>query len=368
MSSDLTPLFAPHRLDGLRLPNRIVMAPLTRNRAGPGGVPGELAVEYYRQRASAGLIVAEMTQPTAEGQTYARTPGIHDPAQIAAWRRVTDAVHGAGGRIFLQIGHGGRASHPLNNGGHRPVAPSALGIADGAKVFTDQAGWQGYVAPRELTAREVEKVVAAHGATARNAMAAGFDGVELHAASGYLPMQFLAPSANRRTDRYGGSVENRTRFVVEALAAMAEGAGGAHRVGIRVSPGLAVKGIEDPDPAATYAHLARAIDGMDLAYLHVMRVPDFLPDPHKLDAVWLLRPLFRGTLIAAGNHDARSAAAAIRAGRADLVAFGRAFIANPDLVERIRRGAPLARDDKETWYTPGPHGYVDYPALAPRIA
>jgi len=346
-------LFAPYQLGPITLANRIVMAPMTRNRAAEGNVPTALNATYYAQRAGAGLIVTEGTQPSAIGQGYPATPGLHTDAQVAGWRLVTDAVHAASGHIFAQLMHAGRISHPsVLPGAATPVAPSAVRPA--GQVFTG-GGMASFETPRALETYELAGVVAEFVDAARRADAAGFDGVELHGANGYLLNQFLATNANTRTDAYGGSPEGRIRLVVEVAEAVAT-AIGAERVGIRVSPGGTFNDIDDAETHLTYPALARALDGLGLAYLHVI-------EPGTFSAVDLLRPVWSGTLIAAGGFDAPGAAAIVEQGRAELVAFAHHFIANPDLPARIARGAALAEGDSSTYYGGDHRGYIDYPAL-----
>ncbi|MBD5802213.1 N-ethylmaleimide reductase [Azoarcus sp. Aa7] len=350
-------LFSPLTLGDIELANRIVMAPMTRSRAGAGDVPTDLMVEYYCQRATAGLIVAEGTQPSANGKGYCRTPGIHTGEQIAAWRKVTDAVHREGGRIVLQIMHVGRiASHLNKDPGTETVAPSAIRAA--GKIFTDVAGMVEHDIPRALRTDEIPGVIAEYRRATGNALEAGFDGVELHCTSGYLPMQFLAANTNQRDDAYGGSPQKRLRFVVEALEAMASAAG-AGRVGLRICPANPFNDVLDDDPVTTYTGLLQAIDPMGLAYLHVMRSP-----LRELDALALARANFRGPIIANDSFKLASAQRVIAEGKGEAVSFGRYFIGNPDLVRRFREGAPLAEFDQGTLYTPGPRGYTDYPQLA----
>jgi len=347
-------LMQPVRLGDLALANRVVMAPMTRNRARADGVPDELMVEYYAQRASAGLIVAEGTWPSASGQAYCRQPGIETAAQIAGWRRVTDAVHARGGLIVLQLMHGGRiGSRRIKPAGVETVAPSAIRAA--GEVFTDAAGLQPYDEPRALTTDEVRAAVGEHGLAALNARAAGFDGVELHGTSGYLPMQFLSSSTNRRDDEYGGPASHRARFAFECLRAMAE-AIGPGRVGLRLNPGNTYNDTSDEDSGATHAELMRQAATLDLAYLHVMRAP--VP---TIDAFALARAHFGARLILNDGFDGASAEQALAEGRGEAVSFARHFIGNPDLVRRLREGLPLARFDRRTLYTPGAQGYTDYP-------
>ncbi|NMG76456.1 alkene reductase [Aromatoleum diolicum] len=352
----MTDLFSPVTLGDLRLANRIVMAPMTRSRAGTGDVPTDLMVEYYRQRASAGLIVAEGTQPSANGKGYCRTPGIHTAEQVAGWRKVTDAVHRAGGCIALQIMHVGRvASHLNKDPGSETVAPSALRAA--GRIFTDAAGMVEYDLPRALRTDEIPGVIAEYRRATEYALDAGFDGVELHCTSGYLPMQFLANNTNLRDDAYGGSPGKRMRFVVETLEAMAAAAGPG-RVGLRICPGNPFNDVVDDDPVTTYSGLLRAIDPMGLGYLHVMRSPI-----RELDALALARRHFRGPIIGNDSFKLASAQRVVGDGTCDAISFGRYFIGNPDLVHRFRHGAPLAEFDQNTLYTPGEHGYTDYSSL-----
>ena len=350
----LSHLFSPVRMGELELANRIVMAPMTRNRADAQGVPGELMVDYYAQRAEAGLIVAEGAWPSAEGQAYCRQPGIATAAHVAGWRKVTDAVHARGGCIVLQVMHGGRiGSHHIKGEGVATVAPSAIRAA--GEVFTDSAGMQPYDTPRALSTDEVRAVVAEHVQAAIKAREAGFDGVELHCTSGYLPMQFMCSGTNQRTDAYGGSVANRVRFVAECLQAMAA-AIGAGRVGLRFRVGNSYNDIQDEDTVATHAELLRQVKDMGLAYAHVMRA-----ETPGVDAFALARAGFDGSLILNDGFDAAAAEAALQAGQGAAVSFARDFIGNPDLVRRLREGLALARFDRRTLYTPGAAGYSDYP-------
>ena len=346
--SFLSDIYSPIRLGELELANRVVMAPMTRDRAGPDDVPTRVMAEYYRQRASAGLIVTEGTQPSPAGKGYWRTPGIHSEAQVAGWRDVADAVHAAGGRVVMQLMHCGRASVGANKDPEaETVAPSALQSPDlipgpdGVPQATD--------IPRALEIDEIASVVAEYAAAARNARRAGFDGVELHCASGYLPMQFLSSNSNRRSDRYGGTVENRVRFVSETLEALAD-AIGPGRVGFRICPGVTLNGMADADPAETYATLLRAVNGLGLAYVHLIHLPN--PD---FDSLELVRANWSGPVIENCG---------LTLGKAEAVSFGYGFIANPDLVERFRSGAVLAKADKATFYTgfgEDTRGYTDYP-------
>lgn len=348
-------LFEPLQLGELRLANRIVMAPMTRNRAQPDGVPGALMAEHYGQRGDAGLIVAEGSWPSAAGQAYCRQPGIVTPAHIAGWKRVTDAVHARGGLIVLQIMHGGRiGSHHIKPAGVESVAPSALKAA--GEIVTDSAGLQPYDLPRALTTEEVRAVIQEHAQAARNAREAGFDGVELHGTSGYLPMQFLSSSTNQRSDEYGGAAANRARFAFECLREMAV-AIGAGRVGLRLNPGNTYNDTRDEDSAATHAELMRQAATLDLAYLHVMRAPG-----PEIDAFALAKAHFGGRLILNDGFGPDNAEAALDAYGGAALSFARHFIGNPDLVQRLRQGQALARFDRKTLYTPGAAGYTDYPA------
>lgn len=356
--STTTPdLFQPARLDALDLPSRIVMAPMTRSRADSAGVQTPLAATYYAQRASAGLIITEATQVSRQGQGYAWTPGIHEPAQVEAWRRVTQAVHAAGGRIAAQLWHVGRISHEsFQPGGAAPVAPSA--IAAEGQAFTE-AGFVPFPVPRALETDEIPGIVADFRRAAENARAAGFDAVEIHGANGYLIDQFLRDGTNRRTDRYGGSIANRARFLLEVTEEVA-GVWGADRVGVRVSPVSPFNSMADSDPQALFGHVAEALSGRGIAFLHVVENAPGQDSPVDFAA---LRRAFRGTYIANNGYDLARAGAALREGRADLVAFGTPFIANPDLPERLRRGAPLAEADRASFYGGSAKGYTDYPAL-----
>jgi len=352
----MSDLFSPTALGAIPLGNRVVMAPMTRSRAGAHDEPTQLGVAYYRQRASAGLIVSEGIYPSFDGKGYCRTPGLVTPEQVAAWRRVTDAVHREGGSMVAQLMHCGRIAHPDNKPpGAETVAPSA--IAAKGEMYTDSAGMQPFPEPRALASDEVPAVVAQYRAAAARALEAGFDGVELHATSGYLPAQFLSTGTNRRDDRYGGSLAGRIRFPVEVLEALADAAG-ADRVGLRICPGNPFNDLSDRDPAETFAAFLDAVRPLGLAYLHVIRMP-----ATGLDTLAIGREGFDGPLIVNDSYTAEEAGAVVAAGEAAAVSFARAWIANPDLVERFRRGAELARFDARTLYTPGPEGYTDYPAL-----
>jgi N-ethylmaleimide reductase len=352
-------LFDPLHVKSWELPHRVVMAPLTRNRAGAGMVPGDLAVEYYAQRASAALIVTEGTQPSAVGQGYLDTPGIHTPEQVAGWRRVADAVHAKGGRIVVQLMHVGRIAHPDNKQGLETVAPSAIAAPD--TMFTAE-GMKPYPVPRALTLEEIPGVVEEFAHAARCAVEAGLDGVEIHAANGYLLHQFLAPGSNERTDEYGGSPANRARFAIEVTRAVAD-AIGAERVGIRISPAHNIQGATEEDPEdveATYTTLVDEIAPLGLAYLSA------LADP-SLELSQRLRKDFGGVFIANDGFSSvttrESAQAVLDDDLADAVAVGRLFLANPDLPARWRSGAALNEPNPDTFYGGGAEGYVDYPFL-----
>ena len=349
-------LFTPVRLGALDLASRIVMAPMTRDRAGPGDVPTAAMAEYYRQRAGAGLIVTEGTQPCPEGKGYWRTPGIHSAEQIAGWAKVAEAVHGEGGRILLQLMHCGRVVVPANRGFDAEVlAPSPIRCPD---TVPGPDGVPAETAvPREMTGADIAHAVADYVKAAQNARAAGLDGVELHCASGYLVNQFLNPASNARDDAYGGSPENRIRFAIEVLTALAAAIGADH-VGFRISPGNPYNGMDPSDPAATFVPLLCAADGLGLAYVHVIDMN--LAD---LDTLAMVRANWSGPVIANNMLRADSGAALIEAGRADAISFGRGFIANPDLPYRIRAGAVLAKPDFALLYTGEERGYIDYPAM-----
>ena len=336
------------------------MAPMTRSRATQDGSPTDLHAIYYAQRASAGLIVTEGVAPSLDGLGYARTPGIFTDAHVSAWRKVTDAVHQQGGSIVVQLMHVGRIAHPLNQvPGARILAPSAV-AAPGA-MWTDAAGLQAHPEPHELTREEIDRVVAEYAQAVRYSRDAGFDGVELHAANGYLPNQFLSPNTNRRNDVYGGSPERRGRFVIDLFEAAAT-AWAPGRVGVRVSPGGTFNDIHDPEAHVTYPWLAEQLSARGAAYLHAIRPTLFAPPEAAFDVPGVLRDGFDGTLILAGELTGPEGEHLVHSGAADLVAFGRPFVANPDLPERLRNNWPLAKLNPATLYTPGATGYTDYPA------
>ncbi|MEV0730922.1 alkene reductase [Polymorphospora sp. NPDC050346] len=352
----MTTLFDRYRLGELDLPNRVVMAPMTRVRAAAGGLATPSMATYYAQRATAGLIVTEGVQPSLVGQSNPGTPGLHTDEQVTAWRQVTGAVHASGGRVFAQIMHGGRVSHPETTG-LRPVGPSAVPAL--GEVFTP-TGPKPAPVPRALPTAEVPEHAHSYADAARRAVDAGFDGVELHGANGYLIGQFLSTGANLRTDRYGGSIGNRIRFAVEAVSATVEAVGG-HRTGIRLSPGAGIWGATETDVPELYGALLAELAPLGLAYVHLEATTD--------EEVLLgLRAAWPGTLVVnpafpMGPRPTDRAAADRWLGLgADLISFGRAFIANPDLVERLRQGLPIAPDDPATWYVGGDAGYLTYPA------
>lgn len=350
-------LFSTYDLSGLTLANRIVMAPLTRNRAGPGLVPSEFAAEYYAQRASAGLIITEATQVSAQAQGYQDTPGLYTPEQIAGWRAVTDAVHAKGGRIFVQLWHVGRVSHVDLLDGAAPVAPSAI-LAE-TQTFVNNS-FAPVSEPRALEIDEVPGIIDSFRKAAANAIEAGFDGVEIHGANGYLLDQFAKDGANQRTDGYGGSVENRARLMIEVAAAVAEEIG-AYRTGIRLSPVSPANGISSSDPQAQFDYIVAKLDALGIAYIHVVEGATGGPRDIAPFDFAALRKAFRNTYIANNGFDRALAEANLESGEADLIAFGRPFIANRDLVERLKSGAALAEIDPATIYGGGAKGYIDYP-------
>jgi len=358
----MTDLFTPARFGAIELANRIVMSSLTRNRAGAGNVPTPLVAEYYRQRASAGLILTEASPVCPEAHGYPRTPGIHSEAQIAGWQGVTEAVHRAGGKIALQLWHVGRISHPdLQPNGQLPVAPSAIKAA--GQTFTGQ-GMKDFVTPRALDTAELPGLVATYAQAAKNALAAGFDGVEVHAGNGYLLDQFLRSSTNQRTDAYGGSKEKRARLLLEILDAVATAIGN-DRVGLRLSPVTPFNDIRDDAPQETFDYVVTQLNPCRLAFLDILQGTGGAPreqwEPFDYAR---LRDLYEGNLILNNGYDFASAQAALAAGQADAIAFGRLLLANPDLVERFRRGAPLNQPDYSKLYVGEEKGYTDYPAQA----
>ncbi|MGB3846766.1 MAG: alkene reductase [Sphingopyxis sp.] len=356
-------LFDPIQLGAITAPNRIIMAPLTRGRAGPGFVPNELARDYYRQRASAGLIISEATGISQEGLGWPSAPGLWTEAQVEGWKPVTDAVHEAGGRIVAQLWHMGRLVHSVFNDGKQPVSASAT---QGIGRAHTPVGRRDLEVARPLELDEIPRVIADYARAAENAKKAGFDGVQLHGANGYLIDQFLRDNANLRDDDYGGPVENRIRLLREVTEALI-GVWGADRVSVRLSPNGDSQGVDDSNPAPLFTAAASALDALGIAFLE-LREPG--PDgtfgktdvPKQSPAI---RKAFTGPLILNSDYTVALAEEALASGIADAIAFGRPFIGNPDLVERIRTGAEWAADNPQTWYAPGPEGYTDYPALEP---
>jgi N-ethylmaleimide reductase len=354
-------LFSSYHLGNLELANRIVMAPMTRSRALDGNVPNPIAATYYSQRVGAGLIITEATQVSPQGVGYIRTPGIHSGEQVAGWRKITDAVHDAGCTIFAQLWHVGRVSHPDFHGGELPVAPSA--IAPDGEVFTPR-GKTNIGTPRAVQAHEILDIVAQFKRGAENANAAGLDGVELHGANGYLLDQFLRDGSNHRTDAYGGTIQNRARFPLEVAEAVI-GVWGASRVGYRVSPTGTMYSMSDSDPLKTFSYLAKELNHFGLGYLHIAEAIAG-PAARPADvprATPVLRKIFKSTVIANGGYDMRSGNEAIAHDKADLIAFGMPFLANPDLPLRYRKGARLNTPDLATFYAGEEKGYIDYPTL-----
>ncbi|MBV8379928.1 MAG: alkene reductase [Paucibacter sp.] len=364
MSTSSTPnLFSPTTVGLIQVANRIVMAPLTRSRASAQGVPSPLAVEYYRQRASAGLIISEATNISPQARGYAYTPGIFTAAQVSAWREVTDAVHSAGGKIVCQLWHVGRVSHADLHGGLPPVAPSA--IQAGELIYLESRTQAPPSMPRALRTEEIPLIIDEYRHAAQHALDAGFDGVEVHSANGYLLEQFVRDSTNLRTDRYGGSLDNRLRFPLEVVEAVAE-IWGPHRVGVRLSPMTRSAGAIplDSDPQTTYGRYVELLGALDLAYLHCVEGQTQGANGAGAFDFKTLHRAFGGRYIANNSYDRRMAIDAIASGHADLVSFGRPFIGNPDLVERLRLNAPLAESDRASYYGAGAEGYTDYPSLA----
>ncbi|QFU16760.1 alkene reductase [Microvirga thermotolerans] len=357
--SNEDPLFQPFRLGDLTLPNRLVMAPLTRNRAAEGDVPGPLAATYYAQRAGAGLLISEGSQISREGQGYLRTPGIYSPEQVAGWRKVTDAVHKAGGRIFIQLWHVGRVSHvSLQENGAAPVGPSAIRAR--TKTFLE-SGFAEVSEPRALEFSEIQRILRDYEQAARNAKEAGFDGVEIHGANGYLLDQFMKDGSNKRTDAYGGSIANRARLAIEATEAVLK-VWDRSRVGIRLSP-APVNDAADSDPQALFSYVVERLNALGIGFIHMIEGAT-QGDRNAVPVDYAgLRRSFGGAYIANNGYDRAMAADAVASGRADLVSFGRLYIANPDLAERFRLNAPLNTPDRSTFYGGGAEGYTDYPPL-----
>jgi N-ethylmaleimide reductase len=359
MENKESKLFESYQMGSILLKNRIVMAPMTRSRSTAAHVPTSIMAKYYGDRAEAGLIITEGTAPSANGAGYPRIPGMYSQAMVEGWREVTTAVHAKGGVIFLQLMHTGRVSHTLNmDAGSRVVAPSAL-LAAG-QMYTDQEGLKDHTVPVALSLEEIPGVIAEYVTAAQHAMAAGFDGVEVHAANGYLIEQFLRPSSNQRTDTYGGTIENFSRFALEVVAGIGAAIGN-DKVGIRLSPfgvfgGMSYTSIDDQ----IYQYLVTELNKMGLAYVHLLDHSSMGAPAPEPELMTKLRQLYTGTIIQAGGLDASTAADALESGKAELVAFGRPFISNPDLVNRFRNNYPLAQADFNTFYTPGEQGFNDY--------
>ncbi len=350
-------LFTPLKVGALTLPNRILLAPLTRTRADAGHMPNDLMTEYYSQRATGGLLITECTMVAPGTSAFINEPGIYTEAQIAAWKKVTGAVHAKGGRIYMQIWHAGRAAHPDMNDGAPTVSSSATAIE--GEIQTPK-GKVPQAVPHALTAEEIPGIVAAYVQGAKNAIAAGFDGVEVHGANGYLIDQFLRDNPNQRTDGYGGTLDHRARFLFEVLTAVIA-AVGADKVGLRLSPLNSYNGMKDSDPMALIGYLCEKLNAFNLAYLHLMRADFF--GVQKADVMTLAREKYKGVLIGNMGYTADEAEAAVTAGKMDAVAFGTAFLANPDLPARIQAKAALNTPDSSTFYTPGAKGYTDYPTM-----
>jgi N-ethylmaleimide reductase len=350
-------LFDPLDLQGLKLPNRMVMAPMTRGRAGPTRIPNALMAEYYGQRAAAGLIVTEGVAISPQGYGWRNSPGIYTDAQAEAWQPITRAVHEKQGRIFLQLWHTGRVSHPeFQEGGVLPVGPSAIAAKGSTRTPAGESA--AYVQPRALTQAEIPGVVRDYARAAKLARQAGFDGVEIHGANGYLIDQFIRDGSNQRKDRYGGSLANRLRFLVEVTEAVA-GAWSAERVGVRLSTHNPYNDMQDSDPRGTFTGAAKALSPLSLAYLHVVEELDSVPAAQRVARE--MRSAFKGVLVLNGGYDAALGAAALESGEADLIAYGKPFISNPDLVRRYREGLALSSRNTATFYTEGAQGYTDYP-------
>ena len=355
----MSDLFTPIKLGSLDLPNRVFMAPMTRNRA-PDNIANAMMAEYYRQRASGGLLITEGSQVSEQAVGYPATPGIYSDAQVTGWKQVTDAVHEAGGHIYLQLWHCGRVSHPDFHGGEPAVAPSSIRPAGDAFTFE---GLKPFETPREISLSEIADVIEDYRKGAANSIAAGFDGVEIHGANGYLLDQFLRDGSNQRNDAYGGSLENRARLILEVTEAVCAEVG-ADRVGIRLSPLQPFNDIKDSDPETTFSYLVEKLNAFGLAYLHITAMGSEAPgaagpafDLVKLRAIW------NGVYITNAGYDADKGNAAIAAGDADAIAFGVPFLANPDLVARLKAGAELNAPDMDSFYGGDEHGYSDYPTL-----
>ncbi len=359
----MTSLFSPVKLAGKTLKNRIVMPPMTRSRSTqPGDIANDLMATYYAQRASAGLIISEGTQISELGKGYAWTPGIYTPEQVAGWRKVTDAVHQAGGVMFAQLWHVGRVSHESNTGGKQPISSSAI-QAKGVKVFIDDNNNPGFVEaqmPRAMSVAEIHEVIAQYRHSAQCAKEAGFDGIELHAANGYLINQFLDSQANNRSDEYGGSLDNRLRFLREVVNAVGE-VFGANAVGVRLAPLTTLNGAVDDNPQSTYVAAVQALNELNVGYVHIAEAD--WDDAPLMSAQFkhAIRDAFDGLTIYAGKYTKARAEQALEDGWADMIGFGRPFVANPDLPQRLKAGVPLAEHDPQTLFGGGPEGYTDYP-------
>lgn len=361
MNNNENPLLTPYDLGEFTLSNRVIMAPMTRSRAGDGNVPTKLMATYYRQRASAGLIISEGTQISEQGVGYPWTPGIHTDKQVEGWKNVTDAVHEEGGKIFAQIWHVGRVSHPMYHNGEKPVAPSA--VKPEGEIFTSE-GMKSFVTPRALEAKEIPGIVDDYRKAAANAVKAGFDGVEIHGANGYLIDQFIKDGTNKRTDKYGGTVENRARFVFEVIEAVSDEIG-SKKTGIRFSPSGTNQGIHDSNPKHTYTYIINELNKLDLAYIHLMEPMEDVSEKQNYltEVTKYFRNIYDGTLITNVNFDRESGMEVIENGTADLVAYGRLFLANPDLPERFAANTELNKPKPDSFYGGDENGYTDYPFL-----
>lgn len=355
----MTDLFSPVQLGDIDASNRIIMAPLTRSRAGDSRIPNDLMAEYYGQRATSGLIISEATAISPEGYGWYGAPAMYEDSHVEGWKKITKAVHDRGGKIVLQLWHMGRVSHPDFQDGQPPLAPSAVAATGDANT---REGRKPYVVPREMTISDIQSTIADYARAARQAIEAGFDGVELHGANGYLIDQFIRDGSNHRTDRYGGSAENRIRFAIEALQAVSD-AIGARKTGIRLSPNISYNGMSDSDPVSTYSVLANALNAFDLAYVHVRET---IPAPGETLPLWVtstIREIYKGNLLVNGGYDKARAENVLAKNEADAVVFGVPFIANPDLVQRFHKNAKLNAPDQKTLYAGGREGYTDYPFL-----
>jgi N-ethylmaleimide reductase len=353
-------LFSQYELGNIKLQNRMVVAPMTRCRAVLGNIPNQLAVTYYAQRSQAGLIITEGSQVSPEGVGYIRTPGIYSPEQVVGWRKVTDAVHRAGGKIFLQLWHVGRVSHPDFLNGELPVAPSALSVEG---VVHTPSGKKKIETPRALELDEIPGIINQFRRGAENAKFAGFDGVEIHGANGYLLDQFLRDDSNRRTDQYGGSLQNRARLPLEVTEAVIDVLG-AERVGYRISPHFQGYSMSDSNPRGTFSYFAKELSNLKLGYLHMIeRVGAYMQVAPEARFASVIREIFNGTLMLNGGYDAEKGNEAIQKCKADLISYGTLFLANPDLPDRFKRNAPLNTPDTETFYVGEERGYIDYPAF-----